>query len=119
MKIKILGIALTAGVLLLLATYAQSNGMRQGGMMGGGAMGEPQGQEQPVQNTNIKYKKGYTQAQITCSQCHAVPSPGEHSSSQWPNIISRMEGHIKAYNKIMPSKPELKSIIKYYVANSS
>jgi len=119
MKIKILGVALVAGVLLLLATYAQSSDMRQGGMMGSGTIGESQGEEQPVQNTNIKYKKGYAQAQSTCSQCHAVPRTGKHSSSQWPNVISRMEGYIEAYNKIMPSKPELKSIINYYVANSS
>ncbi len=119
MKIKLLGISLATAALLLLATYAQSNGVRQGGMMSGGAIGESQAQEQPIQNTNIKYKRGYAQAQITCSQCHAVSSPGEHSSSQWPNVISRMEGHIKAYNKIMPSNSELKSIINYYVANSS
>jgi hypothetical protein len=112
MRKKILGMGLVAGALLLVV-YAQSNGMRRGGMMG-----EPQGQEQPVQNTNAKYKKGYEQAQITCSQCHAVPSPDKYSSSQWPSVISTMESKIQAYNKIMPSKPELQSIINYYVANS-
>ncbi len=116
MKKKILVAGLIAGT-LFLAIYAQSNGMRQGGMMGGDMISQPQ-EQQPLHNSNKKYKQGYKQAQITCSQCHAAPNPNQHLSLQWPNIISRMENHIKDFNKIMPNKPALQSIINYYVANS-
>ncbi len=115
MKKKILGTGLIAGT-LFLAIYAKSNSMD--GMMGGGMALQSQ-EQQSLQNSNIKDKQGYKQAQITCSQCHATPNPNQYSSSQWPGIISRMQKHIKDFNKKMPNKSALQSIINYYVANSN
>jgi len=89
-------------------------------MMGGRGMGRITipGQE-PPQETNKKYLAGYEQAKITCTQCHALPPPNQHTRAEWPGVIARMKGHIKTYGKVMPTAAQLKSIVGYYVANFS
>ena len=97
------------------------NNNHGGNMMGGGGMMgniEIRG-ERPPQETNSQYVSGYQQAKITCTQCHTLPHPNQHTSSEWPNVITRMENHIKTYGKSMPDKTELKSIINYYVGNAN
>ena len=74
--------------------------------------------KQPPPETSADYVPGYQQAKITCTQCHAMPHPEQHSSEEWPSVITRMEDHIKIYHKQMPSKEGLKSIVEYYVGNS-
>jgi len=91
------------------------------GMMGGGGMMgniEIRG-EQPPQETKNKYVQGYQQAKTTCTQCHAMPHPNQHTRAEWPGVIKRMENHIKTYSKVMPNNVELKSIINYYVGKAN
>jgi len=57
----------------------------------------------PPEETYAKYQQGYQEAKFTCSQCHALPNPNQHSKSEWPNVITRMVDHIKTYQKILPS----------------
>jgi len=100
----------------------QNIGMMGGGMMmgGSGMMGEIKiPGSPPPEETGAKYQQGYREAKITCSQCHALPDPDQHSRSEWPNVIARMEEHIKTYHKILPDEDTLKSIVDYYVGNSN
>ncbi|VAW96411.1 hypothetical protein MNBD_GAMMA19-1243 [hydrothermal vent metagenome] len=106
--------------LIVFLSGCDNDTMGGGGMMGGrGMMGtiDIPGQ-QPPQETNADYVKGYRQAKMTCTQCHAMPHPAQHSGEAWPGVIARMKGHIQTYKKTMPSQEELKSIVEYYVGNS-
>ena len=105
---------LTGILLLFVSGCSKSNGQNIG-MMGEIIIpGSP-----PPEETNAKYQQGYQQAKITCSQCHALPNPNQHSKSEWPNVIARMEDHINTFHKIMPSVNSLNSIVDYYVSNSN
>lgn len=115
------------GTLLLLVSgcnksSGQNIGMMGGGMMmgGSGMMGEIKiPGSPPPEETNHTYQQGYQQAKITCSQCHALPNPNQHSKSEWPNVIARMEGHINTFHKTLPGVNALNSIVDYYVSNSN
>ena len=110
-------------IITVLAVFsAGCNGdmMGDGGMMGGhGMMGDIDiSGNPPPPESNPDYAQGYRQAKITCTQCHAMPHPDQHSSDEWPGVIARMEDHIKTYHKQVPSKERLKSIVEYYAGNS-
>ncbi len=49
----------------------------------------------------------------TCSKCHALPSPYQHTAKQWPVVVERMLKHMKEFN--LPSLPEseINSITAY------
>jgi len=47
-----------------------------------------------------------------------MPHPNQHSKSEWPAVIARMEDHIRTYGKPMPNENEMKSIVDYYVGNA-
>jgi len=118
--------SISASILLLLASGCNNDGNQEHGMMGQGGMMSSNRMmgtisipgEQPPQETDTRYIKGYQQAKTICSQCHAMPHPNQHSSAEWPEVISRMENHIRTFHKTMPSEAELKSIVDYYVAKS-
>lgn len=105
---------------LLLSSF--NNYGNQGNvMLNGGSMMDNtiiQGDWTP-QKTNSQSVQGYQQAKITCTQCHVMTYPDEYKSSEWPRIIRRMENLIRRDRKTMPNKSELKSIINYYMENSS
>ena len=53
-----------------------------------------------------------------CSRCHALPSPALHTSAEWPEIINRMQLHMK-----ITHIPELSDTqeaeIKSYLQNNA
>lgn len=107
-------------VLLLLLAGCDGNGNHGGGMMGSGGMMdnvEIKGGRAP-QETKAEYLQGFQQAQVTCSQCHIMPNPNQHTRGEWPGVISRMLGNIKTFKRTMPSDSKLKTIVEYYVANA-
>ena len=107
-------------VLLALVTSCDNNGNHGSGMMGSGGMManvEIKGGRAP-QETSADYLQGFQQAQVTCSQCHIMPNPNQHTPTEWPGVISRMEGNIKTFKRTMPSDSELNAIIDYYVAKA-
>ena len=111
---------LAGGIYYMQKTDADSM-MGGGGMMGGrGMMGniEIPGNE-PPQETDKTYVQGYKQAKTTCSQCHAIPDPGQHSRAEWPGVIKKMETYIRINNKVMPSAEGTKSILKYYTGKAA
>ncbi len=56
---------------------------------------------------------GYHEAQLICTQCHALPSLDQFHPAVWPSIVARMEGHIRVNNKILPSDQERVAILGY------
>ncbi len=49
----------------------------------------------------------------TCSRCHALPSPYQHTAEQWPAVVERMRKHMKDYNMAGITDEEENSVIKY------
>ena len=48
-----------------------------------------------------------------CSKCHALPSPLQHTASQWPGVVQRMQNHIKQGNLPLIPQNELNTIVAY------
>jgi hypothetical protein len=101
-------------------SVARMEKIAQRGMMsGGGMMGKVEiPGKRPPQETSTKYIEGYKQAKVSCTQCHAMPHPNQHSSLEWPSVIKKMEKYIRENNKTMPNISQQKSIINYYTGNS-
>jgi len=49
----------------------------------------------------------------TCSKCHALPSPYQHTAKQWPAVVQRMLKHVKEFNLPALPESEVKSITAY------
>ncbi len=49
----------------------------------------------------------------SCSRCHALPSPYQHTAEQWPAVVERMRKRMKDYNMAAITDEEGNSIIKY------
>lgn len=47
-----------------------------------------------------------------CSQCHALPSPSQHTASQWPSVVNRMRQHI-IQNHLSLTEEQAKEISDY------
>ena len=77
-----------------------------------GAMSEAGGKMGGVE-TNANPLPGYHEAKLICTQCHALPSPDQFHPAAWPSIVARMEGHIRANNKILSSYKEREAILGY------
>ena len=46
---------------------------------------------------------------IACSQCHALPDPGQHTAREWPAVVQRMRRHMQWANLVVGS-PELRTV---------
>ncbi len=56
---------------------------------------------------------GFQETQKFCTQCHALPSPGQHHPAAWPGIVTRMEGRMIESKRPMPNQTEREAIIGY------
>ena len=54
----------------------------------------------------------------TCSQCHVLPEPKQHTADEWPVVIDRMLTHIATSKKPMPEKNEIEKITKFLQKHS-
>jgi len=117
-----------------IATYAMGGmggGMTGGGMMGGyggggGMMGGAGMSGGPGTGSGYGYRRGYDESRRqggndlnshagqlyaqTCSRCHALPDPRQHSADQWPGVVARMEGYMRQRNLPRPNADEVKEI---------
>ena len=50
----------------------------------------------------------------TCSQCHALPDPRQHSQADWPVVVQRMYQHMNQM-KVTPPTPGPESDISSYL----
>ena len=115
--------AMVLGILLGANAFAQmGGGMTGGGMMGGygpngGGMmggygagpGRGYNENGPQGGSNLNSRAGRAYAQ-TCSRCHALPDPRQHSAGQWPGVVGRMEGYMRQRGLPLPSANEVKDI---------
>jgi hypothetical protein len=62
----------------------------------------------------LQAKPGYREARIFCAQCHKLPAAEQHVSAAWPAVIERMEGHMKANNRKIPTGQDRAAIIGFF-----
>jgi hypothetical protein len=89
-------------------------GMGPYGGMGPGMMMGPRFQPQTQQTTPTRSSGGRLLAEY-CSQCHAVPSPAQHTSAQWPAVVSRMQRYMQASSAQIshPGPPQIGALVHY------
>lgn len=49
----------------------------------------------------------------TCSRCHALPDPRQHSTADWPVVVTRMTQHMDQMKVDRPGQGEVSEIILY------
>lgn len=49
----------------------------------------------------------------TCSQCHALPDPKQHTAHEWPGVVERMTRNMDAMGKPVPNRETLGAIVAY------
>ncbi|MEJ2346677.1 MAG: hypothetical protein P8076_11955 [Gammaproteobacteria bacterium] len=49
----------------------------------------------------------------TCAQCHALPSPQQHTAGEWPAVVQRMAQYIAAARGAPLSKDQIHGIVSY------
>lgn len=52
-----------------------------------------------------------------CQQCHALPSPSQHTASEWPAVVQRMRGNMRSMGKSMPDDSQATLIVEYLKRN--
>ena len=101
---KIVGVAA-----LLAATAAAGAGMS---MMRGGMMGSSPSSAGGDSDSNDN-SRGHQLITQYCAQCHAPPSPSQHTADQWPPVVSRMENYMRQQGRGVPTADETKAIEEY------
>lgn len=84
------------------------------GMMGGYGPGTGGGYEEDRRQAypDLKSREGRLFAQ-TCTQCHALPDPRQHTAGQWPSVIARMKQHMRERNIPLPGEYAIKDIVAF------
>lgn len=77
---------------------------RRGGMMGvrtpstaevGGILSYLEAHAMPAADTTrLPVAAGRSLFTETCSRCHALPAPSQHTAAQWPGVVERMRQHM-------------------------
>lgn len=49
----------------------------------------------------------------TCSQCHALPDPAQHTSGEWPAVIQRMRVNMSTMGKELPDQTTTDMILSF------
>jgi len=50
---------------------------------------------------------------LSCSRCHALPDPGQHTAQDWPAVVSRMQQHMADLLGGSPIPAEMQDITAY------
>jgi cytochrome c2 len=51
--------------------------------------------------------------QSTCSLCHALPDPQQHTSEEWPAVVERMRQHMVTQGKAVPNEATMGEIVGF------
>lgn len=51
--------------------------------------------------------------EATCSQCHILPDPRQHTTNEWQGVVERMTQNMKAMDKPLPDQATLKTVIEF------
>jgi len=65
-----------------------------------------------TQYTDLNSPAGTTFS-VTCSQCHALPDPQQHTADEWPGVVERMTQNMEIMGKTVPSRKILETIVAY------
>lgn len=49
----------------------------------------------------------------TCSRCHALPDPGQHTAAEWPGVVARMRENMRAMGVEEITDAQARAIIGY------
>jgi len=49
----------------------------------------------------------------TCSRCHALPSPKQHTVEEWPGVVDHMTRNMNVMGKTVPDRETLETIVGY------
>lgn len=122
--VVLVGIA-ALGAPLIGSAQMGGYGMGGGGMMGGygrGMMGGYGGGPGYGPGQAYGYPRDQRQGQLgldsragqrfaqTCSQCHPLPDPRQHTAQQWPGVVARMEQHMRERNLPIPDRDSISEI---------
>ncbi len=125
-----------------MAMCSQMSGMGMMGKMGGNGMGGMMGmmnikatsaKDQEIIVTYLKkhslksialdalpspHTEGAMLFAATCTQCHALPDPKQHTAQQWPEVVARMRENMVSMGKPVPDAATLRSITEFLEAGS-
>lgn len=51
--------------------------------------------------------------QQTCSRCHSLPDPKQHTTAEWPTVVERMTRNMAKMGKSVPDKTALEEIVSF------
>jgi len=51
--------------------------------------------------------------QQTCSRCHSLPDPKQHTADEWPTVVERMTQNMTKMGKSVPDKTTLGDIVSF------
>ena len=51
--------------------------------------------------------------EATCSQCHVLPDPRQHTANEWRGVVGRMTQNMKAMGKPLPDQTTLETVIEF------
>lgn len=104
---------------MLVLTLVSATSVASAHMMGNGTMGAGMGMMNegqpsgPVTDSNQSQGKGAAAFQQVCSACHGLPDPRQHTASQWPRVVHRMEYHMSSYGMPLPDSETIQAINHY------
>ena len=49
----------------------------------------------------------------TCTQCHALPDPKQHTAKEWPLVVARMQKNIITMGKTPLDETATKEIVEF------
>jgi len=66
-----------------------------------------------VSEATLPDRPGREEFVMTCSQCHALPSPTLHSAQDWIAVFQRMERNMERMRVQQPSRTQVDAILSY------
>ena len=49
----------------------------------------------------------------TCTQCHALPDPTQHTAAEWPAVVGRMQRNMAIMGKPVPNPATIREIVGF------
>ena len=66
-----------------------------------------------VSGSNLPEGPGRAAFAETCSRCHALPDPRQHSPADWPAVVLRMGQRMDQMKVNRPTNAQTQEIVKY------
>jgi hypothetical protein len=114
-----------------MGMMGKMGGMGMSGMMGMMNIRAPSAKEQEIIAAYLKKhslksiqpgalvsprSKGAMLFAATCTECHALPDPKQHTAQEWPRVVARMQKNMAAMGKSVPDAATLRLVIQFLEA---